>query len=162
MATSVWTEELVDRLKVLWREGRSAAQVARALKNGLTRSAVLGKVHRMGLSEGRLSPPKVRPRLKPEAAGRVVVRRRPAASPRMKHAGSRPISSIAAPPFGTATILSVGRLDCRWPYGEPQDADFALCGRKVARGAFCAAHAFMGYRPSGETPDSLLRMVGRF
>lgn len=59
MTTSVWTEDLVDRLKILWREGRSAAEVARALKNGVTRSAVLGKVHRLGLSEGRLSPPKV-------------------------------------------------------------------------------------------------------
>ncbi|MNS80150.1 GcrA cell cycle regulator [compost metagenome] len=161
MATSVWTDDLVDRLKVLWKEGRSAAQVARTLRNGLTRSAVLGKVHRMGLSEGRLSPPKAKPRVKPVSRSGAGVGYRPRTAPEIQKAGPRPILTVAAPSYGTATILSVRRLDCRWPYGEPQDTGFALCGRKVSRGAFCAAHAAMGYRANAETPDSLLRMVVR-
>lgn len=155
MVTSVWTEDLVDRLKVLWREGRSAAEVARAFKNGVTRSAVLGKVHRLGLSEGRISAKAATPRVKPMPAPRG----RPTSAPRVKAPSPR-IAIVAVPKFGTATILSVRRFDCRWPYGDPERPGFALCGRKVARGAFCAAHAAIGYRPGGGEPDSLLRMAG--
>lgn len=159
MTTSVWTEDLVDRLKILWREGRSAAEVARALKNGVTRSAVLGKVHRLGLSEGRLSPPKVPGRPKLKSGAEVGPRRRPAGAAGRTAPKPRPALTAAAPTFGTATILSVRRFDCRWPYGDPQGADFALCGRKVVRGAFCAAHATIGYRPHGAA-DRMLKVEG--
>ena len=50
-----WTDERVDQLKNLWTEGLSASQIARAL-GGVTRNAVIGKVHRLGLA-GRASPP---------------------------------------------------------------------------------------------------------
>jgi len=44
-----WTDERVDALKVMWAEGRSASQIAKDL-GGVTRNAVIGKVHRLGLS----------------------------------------------------------------------------------------------------------------
>ncbi|AVO38732.1 GcrA family cell cycle regulator [Pukyongiella litopenaei] len=44
-----WTEERVDLLKKLWGEGQSASQIAKEL-GGVTRNAVIGKVHRLGLS----------------------------------------------------------------------------------------------------------------
>jgi len=44
-----WTEDRVNGLKVLWDEGLSASKIARALGNGLTRNAVIGKAHRLGL-----------------------------------------------------------------------------------------------------------------
>lgn len=78
----------------------------------------------------------------------------------MKTPKPRPALTVAAPTFGTATILSVRRFDCRWPYGDPESPGFALCGRKVERGAFCAAHAAIGYRPAGGELSSLLRMAG--
>jgi GcrA cell cycle regulator len=49
-----WTEERVDILKKLWAEGHSASQIAKEL-GGVTRNAVIGKVHRLGLS-GRATP----------------------------------------------------------------------------------------------------------
>ena len=49
-----WTDERVDQLKNLWTEGLSASQIARAL-GGVTRNAVIGKVHRLGLA-GRATP----------------------------------------------------------------------------------------------------------
>ena len=50
-----WTEDRVGALKKLWLEGQSASQIAKALGGGVTRNAVIGKVHRLGLS-GRAAP----------------------------------------------------------------------------------------------------------
>ena len=49
-----WTDERVDILKRLWLDGLSASQIAKQL-GGVTRNAVIGKVHRLGLS-GRAAP----------------------------------------------------------------------------------------------------------
>ena len=49
-----WSDDRVEQLKTLWTEGLSASQIARAL-GGVTRNAVIGKVHRLGLA-GRASP----------------------------------------------------------------------------------------------------------
>src|SRR6187402_824779 len=49
-----WTDERVETLKKLWQEGLSASQIAKQL-GGVTRNAVIGKVHRLGLS-GRAAP----------------------------------------------------------------------------------------------------------
>ena len=44
-----WTDERVELLKKMWGEGQSASQIAKEL-GGVTRNAVIGKVHRLGLS----------------------------------------------------------------------------------------------------------------
>jgi GcrA cell cycle regulator len=44
-----WNDERVDLLKKMWGEGQSASQIAKEL-GGVTRNAVIGKVHRLGLS----------------------------------------------------------------------------------------------------------------
>ncbi|MHA6347376.1 GcrA family cell cycle regulator, partial [Roseivivax sp. CAU 1761] len=44
-----WTDERVELLKKMWNEGQSASQIAKEL-GGVTRNAVIGKVHRLGLS----------------------------------------------------------------------------------------------------------------
>ena len=49
-----WTDERVELLKKLWQDGLSASQIAKQL-GGVTRNAVIGKVHRLGLS-GRATP----------------------------------------------------------------------------------------------------------
>src|ERR1700754_4502834 len=62
MTQANWSDERVEQLKSLWTEGLSASQIARAL-GGVTRNAVIGKVHRLGLA-GRASPARTdRPRL---------------------------------------------------------------------------------------------------
>lgn len=55
-----WTDERVERLSTLWLEGRSASQIAADLGGGVSRNAVIGKVHRLGLS-GRAVPPAAEP-----------------------------------------------------------------------------------------------------
>ena len=57
-----WTDDRVEILKKLWAEGLSASQVARELGD-VTRNAVIGKVHRLGLA-GRASPTKPKSRLR--------------------------------------------------------------------------------------------------
>ena len=48
--TAGWTDDRVGALKKLWLEGQSASQIAKQLGGGVTRNAVIGKVHRLGLS----------------------------------------------------------------------------------------------------------------
>src|ERR1700754_1508531 len=85
MESMGWTEERVELLKKLWLEGLSASQIAGVLGEGVTRNAVIGKVHRLKLT-GRAKPASSAPRARtaPRAPG---VRR--VASPGM---GGRPSS----------------------------------------------------------------------
>src|ERR1700682_6193691 len=56
-----WTDERVETLKKLWTDGLSASQIAAEL-GGITRNAVIGKVHRLGLSGRAKSPSSAAPR----------------------------------------------------------------------------------------------------
>ncbi|MGC1495374.1 MAG: GcrA family cell cycle regulator [Sulfitobacter sp.] len=78
-----WTDDRVETLKKMWGEGQSASQIAKEL-GGVTRNAVIGKVHRLGLSnrattgtaaktEAKAKPaPKAEPKAKPATAAAVV------------------------------------------------------------------------------------------
>ncbi len=59
-----WTDERVETLKKLWMEGLSASQIAGELGEGVTRNAVIGKVHRLKLS-ARAKPTNAAPRARP-------------------------------------------------------------------------------------------------
>ncbi|MEM9967265.1 MAG: GcrA family cell cycle regulator [Pseudomonadota bacterium] len=63
-----WTEERVEILKKLWGEGQSASQIAKEL-GGVTRNAVIGKVHRLGLSNRATSTTN-----KPDAKGKPAAK----------------------------------------------------------------------------------------
>ncbi|UWQ29814.1 GcrA family cell cycle regulator [Leisingera sp. M523] len=67
-----WTDERVELLKKMWGEGQSASQIAKEL-GGVTRNAVIGKVHRLGLSNRnsgttKAAEPKEKPAAAPAAA----------------------------------------------------------------------------------------------
>ena len=155
---SVWTEDRTARLKTLWSQGWSAQRIADTLGEEVTRSAVLGKVHRMKLSLGR-SPAK--PVISPVSAPKGP-RRAPGRSGRPPPVRIIARSCVApeAPAFGLATILSVRRCDCRFPYGEPGASTFRLCGRPVARGVFCAAHAEIAYQRRPQSTEALMQLAG--
>lgn len=110
MTPSTWTEDRIGRLKTLWLDGWTADQIARALAGGVTRSAVLSKVYRMGLSAG----PAARPAAKP-----VMPARPPAALPRRPVVAVQPPPHPVTPQRGLATVLSVRRCECRWPLEIP-------------------------------------------
>ncbi|XBQ16175.1 MAG: GcrA family cell cycle regulator [Oceanicaulis sp.] len=156
-----WTEERVETLKKLWADGLSASQIAKQL-GGVTRNAVIGKVHRLGLS-GRAAPsrparrPAPRPAAprqpKPAAAKAVPVK---PAAPVQREA--RPAAQLTAPkdaqrlPSGEyATVLTLREGMCKWPIGDPAGAEFRFCGRHSGAGsAYCEAHAELAYQPQNK------------
>jgi GcrA cell cycle regulator len=153
--SSTWTDERVRALTRLWRDGKSATEVARTL-GGVTRNAVIGKVHRLGL--GRRATPSS-PRRAPSRP-RVAKPRR--AKPRaQRRLPPRPLPE-ALPQVGSATVATVRRGQCRWPIGEPGADDFRLCGAPACRGSYCAPHGKLAYRPATKRPppDHLLRLAG--
>lgn len=81
-----WTEERVEKLKELWTEGMSASQIAKTL-GGVTRNAVIGKVHRLGLSNraGGAPSEEAKPAEKPSQPARPA---RPAEEPQAAEAPS--------------------------------------------------------------------------
>ncbi len=160
-----WNEERIAALTRMWREGYSASQVARQL-GGVSRSAVIGKVHRLGIA-GRDAPS--RPHSaggRPSTRGRATaggVRRAPVArAVRPEQAPAPRISFEVAP---TATLVSLTEHACRWPIGDPNEAGFGFCGRlKASGGAYCAGHAAMAVRrrETPMKPKEIEHIVARF
>jgi GcrA cell cycle regulator len=81
-----WTDDRVDVLKKMWGEGQSASQIAKEL-GGVTRNAVIGKVHRLGLSNRATTSTAAKSDAKPKAAPKapakpkVVMQTEPAIKP---------------------------------------------------------------------------------
>jgi GcrA cell cycle regulator len=163
-----WTDERVELLKKLWAEGLSARQIADQL-GGVTRNAVIGKVHRLGLS-GRATtsrPKTVRTRKKVSAktaagsSGRTAKAAvtAKAASPHQS-AGLEnfptalltPIDELVIPLADRVTIETLKESHCKWPIGDPSEEDFHFCGRnRHGDGVYCEFHAAKAYQPTRRT-----------
>jgi GcrA cell cycle regulator len=153
-----WTDERVELLRKLWSQGLSASQIAAELGHGITRNAVIGKVHRLGLS-GRAKTPTT-----PSSRPRKITR---APSHPLTHSGSRtsaaafssggggggavrgnlalsaqaatmlspvidfdvqPFEDVVVPMSERISIMELRETTCRWPFGDPTSADFRFCG----------------------------------
>jgi GcrA cell cycle regulator len=134
-----WTDDRVEQLKNLWTEGLSASQIARAL-GGVTRNAVIGKVHRLGLA-GRASPSRSeRPRL--PMAPKISVRSHIPLAPVVEE------DPLILDDGNHATVLTINDRMCRWPIGDPSENEFHFCGRSPKSGSpYCEAHARKAYQP---------------
>lgn len=168
--TAGWTEDRVGALTKLWLEGQSASQIAKALGGGVTRNAVIGKVHRLGLS-GRAAPSQparttYRP-TRPRAAAPAPAQ--PSAPRRIEAAQPRPVVPARPEPApelpGTATVMTLGAHMCKWPIGDPSSTEFSFCGRRASEGVYCVEHARVAYQPqvkkngSSELARSLRRYI---
>ena len=106
-----WTDERVETLKRMWGEGQSASQIAKEL-GGVTRNAVIGKVHRLGLSnraggtEEEVEAPQVAAAAppKPEAVRPEPAPPRAAEPPRPAPAQAAPVSNVTPLPIRKAII----------------------------------------------------------
>jgi len=132
MTQANWSDDRVEQLKTLWTEGLSASQIARAL-GGVTRNAVIGKVHRLGLA-GRASPSRSeRPRL-PMA---------PKAPSARSHVPAIPVveeDPLQLEDGSHATVLTISDRMCRWPIGDPAASEFHFCGHSPKPGSpYCEA-----------------------
>ncbi|MDR1828462.1 MAG: GcrA cell cycle regulator [Methylobacteriaceae bacterium] len=158
---ATWTEERIELLTRLWAEGLSASRIANEIGDGVTRNAVIGKVHRMGLAgrakkKGSSTP---RPRRKSADGSR----RSPKTSFREhnettrssdRSPWSRPYDSYAAatmPECTRVTILELTDSMCRWPLGDPLTPEFRYCGGDAVDGLpYCPYHCSIAYQPAQE------------
>jgi GcrA cell cycle regulator len=163
-----WTDDRVERLKALWLDGLSASQIAAEL-GGVTRNAVIGKVHRLGLS-GRQKPQVQTSRPSGASRPKSPATARPAAtvsrparpvsignvalkSDAVVEIRPRPVQYVEEGPivFERVTILNLTENTCKWPVGDPGRPDFFFCGRKSDAGIpYCGYHARIAYQPSSE------------
>ena len=155
----MWTEDRIELLKKHWAEGLSASQIAARL-GGVTRNAVIGKVHRLGLEQRRprerLFPRKavvlnlpVKPtRIQmpsPRVTGNLALKAEPVIMSKPK-----PVVVASAEPasFPPAPILAIGPRQCRFPHGEPGERTFGFCGHNTEAGsAYCPHHHRRVFNP---------------
>jgi GcrA cell cycle regulator len=146
-----WTDERIERLKEMWTEGLSASQIARALGE-VTRNAVIGKVHRLGLAGRAVAP---RPAERPRPAAPQQPRLQTPA-PRVAPMRAEPIAEepLEPMPINAVTVADLSASVCRWPIGDPATADFRFCGRTAKYGApYCEAHVRLAYQPAQSRRD---------
>lgn len=165
-----WTDDTITRLRSLWDEGHSTAEIGRRL--GVSKNAVVGKAHRLDLS-GRPSPIRpsadgartrsplrrvAGPTLPPLASARPPVPTpsvTAAAAPRtagalalkpMPAAAPRP-APAPAPRLQAVAPRPYGRIvTCCWPLGEPGTRSFRFCDAESVPGKpYCACHADLAY-----------------
>jgi len=167
-----WSEEIISRLRGMWAEGHSTAEIGRRL--GVSKNAIVGKAHRLDLparpspirrepvspDAARSAPPRrvEGPTLPPLASADVVqgareavVARGPASSPQPPRVVPPP--QAAAPPAQPSPRVQVvaprpfARVaTCCWPIGEPGTRSFRFCDDPAEAGKpYCADHARLAY-----------------
>jgi GcrA cell cycle regulator len=152
MSLERWTPERVEQLRSFVVTGLTCSQIAAEI--GVTRNAVIGKIHRLGLAPGR--PAGASARSCPPRADRP----RPTgqrARLRLLFADGAPAADIAAVPDGIdsvkpCSLIELAHGTCRWPIAEAagNGADFVFCGNQAPAGlSYCAGHARLAYRAPG-------------
>ena len=169
----IWTDERVERLKRLWAEGLSASQIAAQL-GGVSRNAVIGKVHRLNLP-GRAKaggtvaanrPAKRAPAAAPRPAAvapRVPTTRtvtRPVGATLLREEIEidaaqeityRPAGNVVVPISRKLALTELTERTCKWPMGDPLTDDFHFCGCESSdTSPYCTYHAKLAYQPVAE------------
>lgn len=136
----MWTEARIELLKKLWLEGYSASQVAAQL-GGVTRSAVIGKLHRLGVTRAG----SVRRAANPNAVRTArIIRTKPIPKPRLVYVAPKDTGPLE--PLGE-TIEKAKYGQCLWIEGDPKQ-DGRICGRETGGHAYCQHHRSAAYVPS--------------
>ncbi len=158
-----WTDERVETLKRMWGEGQSASTIAKEL-GGVTRNAVIGKVHRLGLSnrEGPAAAPAPAPpeapvveapvpAIKEEPLEPATYSAEPKATPIRKiipagqplppqpsanEISAEALEKVRAVEKGAArlSLMELTERTCKWPIGDPATEAFWFCGLPVQAG----------------------------
>jgi GcrA cell cycle regulator len=162
---ATWSSELIEQMTRCFHAGLSCSQIAGEI--GVTRNAVIGKMHRLGLSRpkelvaahteqrraARLarakSPRNWRPkrsRVSISAQHEMLAEAFPV---------SEPVEEIPIYNGCGCTLLELGQAQCRWPINSPGAADFRFCGNEPVKGLpYCLGHACMAYRRPGRPRGS--------
>ncbi len=163
---SPWTDALISELGIAWAAGKSGAAIARDFNERygfvFTRSAIIGKVHRLGLPQRACGAPAY-PRIAPEErAQRRLEKLQRRAEVRAAKAGFRaermvpkrraplppviPNFDLLIPMEQRKTFAELGTRDCRWIIGDPQEPSHFYCGGGVlGELPYCAGHCARSY-----------------
>lgn len=162
----MWTDERVELLRKLWAEGLSASQIATQL-GGVSRNAVIGKVHRLKLSaRGRTSSAQPRAK-KASSGGTAKVASRPQRTMTTSVGATalaiqfdaepvarqvlRPVADVVVPISRKLKLIELTERTCKWPNGDPLAEDFSFCGNDAGEsGPYCGYHSKVAYQPASE------------
>ncbi len=163
-----WTDERVELLRKLWSDGLSASQIAAQL-GGVSRNAVIGKVHRLKLSSrGRAAAAPVRQKKTVQATTKVAARASVVTRPVTASIGAtalqtmfeaepaprhqlRAIENVVVPISRRLQLIQLSERTCKWPNGDPLTEDFNFCGNECAEtGPYCGYHARIAFQPAAE------------
>ena len=103
-----WTDERIDQLKAMWEKGLTASQIAEEL-GGVSRNAVIGKAHRLGLQsrpspvKANDAPKKAAPARKPAPVAPVAAAPKPAPVPQHTAVRAAPPAAAPAAPSASAS-----------------------------------------------------------
>src|SRR5215470_5796202 len=142
-----WTNERIDELRRLWGQGQTASRIAELL-GGITRNAVIGKAHRLGLrgrpspirrEEGHQPAPRMHRTAPAAAIAEQLTREVPA--PIVEAPPPLPPLPVEAPPApATGRVVRSGSKACSWPVGDPKQPGFHFCGEEAVPGRpYCSA-----------------------
>ena len=136
-----WTDERVALIKKLWGDGKTAAEIAKEL-GGVTRNAVIGKAHRLKLSN-RTSPIQPVKKIKIQAHNQnTPTEKRP----------PRKFVESALQVKGGVPLTELAAGQCRWPQGDPREAEFGFCGGPGVPGLpYCPEHAKIAYQAASRS-----------
>lgn len=166
MTALIWSDDRVEQLKKLWEAGLSASQIAAELGN-VTRNAVIGKVHRLGLS-GRAKSPSAAPRQRKARPAQHMMRvSRPVSrgNTALAHAFELEMDPIVydnvVPMSQRRSLLELNEATCHWPIGDPASSEFFFCGGKALTSLpYCAHHSRIAYQPASDRRRQLPKQAG--
>ncbi len=149
ISSSTWTAERIEQLRSCVAAGMTCSEIAAEI--GVTRNAVIGKIHRLGLSSGRPAgaPARASTNCPPRARHpRVPTQRRllrlAYTQASLSEQATLDMSVASAHP---CSLVEIAERQCRWPIGDPAAADFVFCGNDAITGfTYCLGHARMAYR----------------
>lgn len=170
-----WTDDRVEMLKKLWAEGLSASQIAAKL-GGVSRNAVIGKVHRLKLSGRAKSTKAPRPTAKrgvsarggsggsggvrtnaygsggsragsmAHSVGATALKQDHALAP-LSAPQQRPIEDVVVPIPKRLPLIDLNEHTCKWPYGDPLAGEFYFCGHaSEEKSPYCQYHGKLAFQ----------------
>ena len=143
MHIDTWTPERVEQLRHFVVNGLTCSQIATEI--GVTRNAVIGKIHRLGLIPVRAPGGSGRP-CSPRSRRERVASRRPLLQVLFCESARVAEATVTGPVQSgqPRQLLELTKGQCRWPLGE---ADLVFCGNEAIAGlSYCVGHARMAYR----------------
>jgi GcrA cell cycle regulator len=162
-----WTDERIEQLKKLWGDGLSASQIASELGN-VTRNAVIGKVHRLGLA-GRAKSTAIQPQRQRKAAppprvapatpvrvlsptlvrGAVALKQEAILVAEAETMPALRMEDVVVAMSRRVSIMELKEGVCRFPLGDPMQPDFVYCGADCHVGTpYCGFHSRIAYQPN--------------